>query len=515
MMTEEREPSLLHGASRAAQVAVAGGIGGYGGPAPYSPDHAWPEYPFPASTVSPGGNPAYEGVRSALALLNLDAEQFETPAWNPLGEIIRPGETVVVKPNFVREFRDTQPGHEDCVITHGAVLRAVLDYVYMALGGRGRIVVADAPHNDADFGAIGQIIGLDTLSRFYHRHASIPLEIIDLRPERAEKIDGVIVGHTPLPGDPAGYVTVDLGADSAFHEVRHLCHLLYGSEYDAGELHRRHHDDVHEYRISKTVLNADVVISLPKLKTHKKTGLTVNLKNLVGINGNKNWLPHHREGTPSSGGDQFADDGLGRRIERCTVAQFKRVFPWLGPWRPLVAKPIKWFGKTIFGDTNVDAIRSGNWHGNDTTWRMVHDLNRILMYADSQGRWHNQPVRRFFSVVDGIVAGEGNGPMDPTAKAAGIVLAGFNPVAVDLVCARLMGFDFRKLPLLHRAFDPHARPLADFAIEQVKLRSKDTHIHRPLSQITGPVFAFQPHFGWRGHVEIATTESKCVGGHAP
>ena len=55
------------------------------------------------------------------------------------------------------------------------------------------------------------------------------------------------------------------------------------------------------------------------------------------------------------------------------------------------------------------------------------------MYADAEGRVHEQPVRRFFSVVDGIVAGEGNGPLDPTPKRALVVLAGGNPVAVDAV----------------------------------------------------------------------------------
>jgi uncharacterized protein (DUF362 family) len=92
-----------------------------------------------------------------------------------------------------------------------------------------------------------------------------------------------------------------LGQHSAFHEISNLCHLLYGAEYETSELRSHHHDDIHEYLISRTVIEADCVINLPKLKTHKKTGITVSMKNLVGINGNKNWLPHHREGTPAQG----------------------------------------------------------------------------------------------------------------------------------------------------------------------------------------------------------------------
>ena len=74
-----------------------------------------------------------------------------------------------------------------------------------------------------------------------------------------------------------------------------------------------------------------------------------------------------------------------------------------------MAKPLKALGKDIFGDTNTNTIRSGNWYGNDTTWRMVIDLNRILMYAQSSGCLQAKPARRMFCIVDGIVGGDGNG----------------------------------------------------------------------------------------------------------
>ncbi len=519
--------SELTGVLESKCVAVAAGVGGYGRSAPFSPDMAWREYPFAnadsgvtrrleaggtaardgGGTCGGGtnGDTAHAGVREALKLLGLDAARFDTAEWNPLGGIVRPGDTVVLKPNCVREFRESSPDHADCVITHGAVIRAVLDYVYIALQGRGRMVIADAPHNDADFAAIRRIAGLDEIQEFYRRHARLPVEVYDLRPEQVRKVDGVIVGHEPLPGDPAGYVRVNLGRQSAFTEVNHLCHLLYGSEYDMSELASHHHDDVHEYLISRTVLDADVVISLPKLKTHKKVGLTVNLKNLVGINGNKNWLPHHREGTPSQGGDQFRDDGLSRRIERSVVARFKNVFPRLGPLRSVVAGPFKALGKRVFGDTNTDTVRSGNWYGNDTTWRMVHDLNRILLYARPDGCLSEAPVRRFFSVVDGVVAGEGNGPLDPRPKAAGLVLAGGNPVAVDLVCSQLMGFELDRLPVLKRATGGAELPLTSFRADEVVVQSNDSRLVGPALRIDAPDLAFVPHFGWCGHLERRIT----------
>ena len=479
------------------RVAMALGNGGYPEEPPYSPSEIYPEYPFGPDTLVKEVNHAYEGVRDALRLLRLDAVHYGRKEWNPLGEIVRPGNTVVLKPNFVRDFRETQPSHEDCLITHGSIVRAAVDYVYIALRGQGRIIIADAPQNDADFDAIRRIAGLNEIQAFYRRQAGFEVEVCDLRPEKARKVDGVIVGHEPLPGDPAGYVKVDLGRHSAFCEISHLCHLLYGAEYDTAELRSHHHDDVHEYLISKTVMESDCVIDLAKLKTHKKTGITVCMKNLVGINGNKNWLPHHRLGTPSQGGDQFADDGVNHQIEHKIMACFRRLFPLLGPTRKILAKPLKTFGTRVFGDTNIDTIRSGNWYGNDTTWRMVIDLNRILMYADCDGHLQDHPARCIFCIVDGIVGGEGNGPLDPNPKPAGIVLAGVNPVAVDLASARLMGFDYKRLPVLCRSLIDDPFPLLTCKYDEVICRSDAQQLGQPLDEFKGIGLAFKPHFGWQ------------------
>ncbi len=494
----------------AIQVALSRGHDGYPSEAPYSPGVFYPEYPFGPDAVSKEVNCAYEGVRHALQLLRLDEEHGGVREWNPLGEMIHPGDTVVLKPNFIRDFRETQPGHGDCLITHGAVIRAALDYAYVALKGEGRIIIADAPQSDADFEAIRRIAGLDEIRDFYRRHAHFDVEVYDLRPEKARKIQGIIVGHEPLPGDPAGYVKVDLGRYSEFCEVSQWCHRLYGAEYDTAELRSHHHDDVHEYLISKTVLDADCVINLPKLKTHKKTGITVCLKNLVGINGNKNWLPHHREGTPSQGGDQFADDGWKHRIERKITIGFRYLFPWLGPLRGIVAVPLKAIGKGVFGDTNTDTIRSGNWYGNDTTWRMVLDLNRILMYANRDGALRDAPARHMFCIVDGIVGGEGNGPLDPAPKTAGAILAGASPVAVDLTCARWMGFDRERLPLLRRAFRAHALSLVAYEPDQTVYRSTDGQGEQSVACLEAPMLPFRPHFGWQGHVELDRSPHRLI-----
>src|SRR5262245_52515185 len=99
-------------------VAVSAGCEAYGERPPYSPSTRYPEYPFDSDPLSESPNPAYEGVRNAFRLLCMDREHDDSRLWNPLGIIVRPGNTVVLKPNFVRDFRETQPGHGDCLIAH-------------------------------------------------------------------------------------------------------------------------------------------------------------------------------------------------------------------------------------------------------------------------------------------------------------------------------------------------------------------------------------------------------------
>ena len=145
----------------------------------------------------------------------------------------------------------------------------------------------------------------------------------DLRAENVELRDGLIVRRFKLPGDPAGYAPIDLQQDSEFADVTHLHKRLRGSDYDSEETSRHHNEKVNEYLLSKTALQADVFINLPKLKTHKKIGVTLNMKNLIGINGDKNWIPHYRIGSPERDGDEFNSQSLLRHMESLLKDKFK------------------------------------------------------------------------------------------------------------------------------------------------------------------------------------------------
>ena len=468
--------------------------------APFHPDSPFPElaalYGDNVPTASEA-NDAYRAVRDAFENLGLDPVRCGSSTWNPLSEVVRPGDLVVIKPNWVKESHLLVPGAWEEVVTHGSVLRPIIDYVLIALGGRGRLVIADGPQTDSSFDTIVEVTQMKEVVEWARSVAGdVGVELLDLRQEEHRTEDGVIVSRRVLGGDPAGYVEYDLGRDSEFvgHRGRY-----FGASFDVAETNRAHTDTVHRYRISRTVAQADVVINVPKLKTHKKCGITCSLKNMVGVNGWKNFLPHHSEGTPRMGGDQFPENSFKATLEYHLMGRFKqwvlRCPDWLAAWLRHLKKP----GRAAFGDTE-EVVRSGNWHGNDTIWRMVLDLNKLLFYGDTEGRLGKSGVRRYLSVVDGIVGGEGNGPMCPDPVSSGIVLAGRNPVAVDMSAAVLAGLDPRKMPSVVNGTRCRSLPLARFGIDDVNVSFGRGEV-LPLGRVS-PWFRFRPHFGWENHVEL-------------
>ena len=125
---------------------------------PFCPSEVYPELEGKIS-VGREQNRIYRLLRETMMNLGMDSERWGTVSWNPLGEIIQPGQHIVVKPNFVRHLH-LGNGDYRAVVTHGSVIRAVLDYAGLALRGEGDIVVGDAPVQSADFDKIIERIGL-------------------------------------------------------------------------------------------------------------------------------------------------------------------------------------------------------------------------------------------------------------------------------------------------------------------------------------------------------------------
>jgi uncharacterized protein (DUF362 family) len=449
---------------------------------------------LPTTVAVMRGSAFYPDAPDREALVCRAIEALSLPR-----SLIVPGNRVVLKPNWVKEHdeRHPGPGQWEHVVTHPAVIEAVARWAAEKLQGRGSIAIGDAPQTDSSFARLREYCGLDALlGRLRADFTGIDFALLDLRPEEWNSIDGVTVEKTALPGDPLGNTHVRLDDASEFvgypGEGR-----LYGASYDMAETNAKHSGSRHEYLLCRTPMDADVLINLPKLKTHKKVGLTCALKNLVGINANKNWLPHHTEGTPEDGGDQFPVSSARTRLEHSWMGAAKR---WLKD-RPGVSRlfvPFKKAGRVVFGDTQK-VVRSGNWHGNDTCWRMVLDLNKCLSFFDGSGQPRKKPLR-YLTVVDGIIAGEGNGPMSPDPKPCGVILAGTHPVAVDCVAATLAGFDWQKLRLLRNAFLMRRLNFTPFGPDDIEVISNHAAWAGKLSAME-ETFSFRPHFGWIGAIE--------------
>jgi len=440
------------------------------------------------------GAPSYA---DSTAVAHLVQEALAAPDL-PAG-FIAPGERVVLKPNWVKEHdeRKPGPGHWEHVVTHPSVIEAVVRWAARQLEGRGSITICDAPQTDSSFARLRGYCQLEALvERCRADFPGVTLALLDLRPEEWHAVDGVTVSQTSLSGDPLGSTRVSLDAASEFTGFQGEGRL-YGASYDMAETNQHHQGTRHEYLLCRTPMEADVFINLPKLKTHKKVGLTCALKNLVGINANKNWLPHHTEGTPRDGGDQFPAATAKARLEHAWMGAAKR---WLKN-RPGLSRlfvPVKKAGRLIFGDTQK-VVRSGNWHGNDTCWRMVLDLNKCLFFFNGAGQRRAQPLR-YLAVVDAIIAGEGNGPMAPDAKPCGMILAGTHPWAVDCVAATLMGFAWRKLRLLQGATAMKAMNFTPMKAGEIQVISGRPAWNGGLADLRDG-FQFRPHFGWVGAVE--------------
>lgn len=469
--------------------------------APWHPGTAFAELPTGWVPGDAPANPVYAAARDALAALGLDAKRLGTPQWNPFSELVAPGKHVVLKPNFIRHWNPCEEGSIDSVITHGAVLRAAADYAWLAVGAEGRVTIAEAPQHDCDFARIRELVGLDAIVAHYAA-LGLSLEIVDLRREAVEYEDGVIVRRHPLPGDPRGYRLIDLADRSTFEGSGLDPQRFRGADYDAAPTTTHHSNGHHEYLLSETVLQADLVVNLPKLKTHKKTGVTLALKNLVGINGDKNLLPHHCVGSEADGGDEYPGRSL-LDAARSRATEVARSFLKRGIGTKLV-RGARRIERAARGDA---FIRSGNWYRNRTTWRMCLDLNRCFYYSDARGEhWDaDAPVRRAITLLDGIVAGEGEGPLAPADRPLGVVLASLDPIALDVAAVHLMGFDPARVPKIAEAMRHERWPVTSVRdVADVRVFEADggsgASREVPLESLE-PQTAFRAHPGWRGQLE--------------
>jgi uncharacterized protein (DUF362 family) len=389
------------------------------------------------------------------AVVELLTSLYGDKPYGPLSDFVPANGRVVLKPNLVLDQHPLGAAGTECTITHASMLRPLIDMV-LAARTDAHITICDVPLQGARWDVMMERGGYNDLVAFY-RERGVDIQLLDLRREIAiMNEDNVIVERIKAERDPLGYVAVDLGRASALQEVIDLNDKFRITDYGRNTVQKHHNHERNEYLLPRTVLSADLFINVPKLKTHRKSGLTCAMKNLIGINGDKSWIAHHRAGPPSRGGDEF---------ERFDLKQYTTWHAWnfLKLHRstiPVAVALKKTYYKFFTGGQTIeemklkgdfDDLMEGSWHGNDTIWRCIADLNHVIFHARPDGTLADEPQRRYLAVVDGVIAGEGEGPMQNSPKPAGIVFAGSNPIAVDRTAAHVMGFDAQRIPSIVKA----------------------------------------------------------------
>lgn len=481
----------------------------------YSPSEKYPEYPF--ESVSNENNMVYSAIRMMFKDMDLDNNNFGSSMWNPLGKWIKPGMKVCLKPNFVMHLnRSKDPDDLDSLVTHPSVIRCLLDYCYIALNGKGTVIVGDAPVKDCDFSLLMKRRNYIDIVKFYNSlNNDFKVDFYDFRGPEEEGGQYQNIGKGIL---------VNLEKKSWFYNNEHNEKKYRIPNYHYKRVIQHHNGLTQEYLINSTVLEADVIISIPKPKTHRKNGYTAALKNFVGITYSKEYLPHHTEGAVSNGGDEYIDEELFSNISskirkyiditRVKADLEKRKNPKLYIWklyRKYLSILWKLYAKINYIDNKwmsyknasfAKRAREGSWYGNDTLWRTVLDLNYAIQYATKTGNLADTPQRKILYLGDMVISGDKEGPMAPSYKEQHMLLFSDEVVDFDCIVIKLMGFDYKKFKTLMHVIN--FAPLMNHQYNEIFIKSniknyigllKDMDF-KPISK------PFVPGKGWIGHIEL-------------
>ncbi len=410
----------------------------------FRPSENYPEYMWGGTAISSSENKIYDAVRNLLHLLKLDDENYGTKDWNPLGEIIKPGNTVLIKPNMVMDENHIKENGTDCLYTQPSVVAPIIDYIILALKGTGKLIIGDAPMQECKFEKLISESGYKKMVEWY-QEKGFEIELVDFRELSSDVVNGIHIQHI---NDKSKGKIVDLKDESEFsHLNKQQCEKMRVTNYDPDIMKLHHTEGKHEYFISDYVLNADVIINMPKPKTHRKAGVTIALKNLVGINVRKEFLPHHTVGAICDGGDEYLKKNPIHKLSSYLLdlrnhASAKNRFFIAQLYR------FTYIACNLLMKLQTKDYSEGSWYGNQTICRTIADLNKILIYSDKNGIMQDTPQREQLIIADMIVSGEKEGPVMPTPKNVGIIAGGFNPVCFDECIATLMGANLEMIPTM-------------------------------------------------------------------
>lgn len=415
---------------------------------------------------------------------------------------------ILIKPNWVKH-QENEHFPISALVTSSQVIDAAIRACIEKYSSVTEIIVGDVPLQSCDWDALKKQSGIDLLIEKYDRYRRPQIRFLDLRKECANVRSGGLERSTSGSfGDPKGYREIQLDSSSFLDPISDARHRFRVSDYRPEQTTSSHRRGFHRYLISGSALDCELFVNLPKMKTHQKTGITGALKNLVGINGEKAYLVHYRKGKTSIGGDEFPPETpwpvvLQTKLRASILGKSPFAFASFRYGWVLLRRL---YGIEVEGTAENLGKRfycaAGSWYGNDSIWRMVYDLNRIVRYAPRNGsRLSDQPQREYIAIMDGIVAGEGNGPLQPLPVELNTLLVSNDAFLMDCTAARLMGFDAARIPMLsnRRLFgDDFGDP---FGGKSTCVKYDGRRVER-LEDL--PILRqFAPPPGWRGRIELA------------
>lgn len=341
---------------------------------------------------------------------------------------------VLLKPNLV--LHNSNPNDEICLRTNWSVilglLRVILEKKPKA------VVIGDAPIQRCKWNLMMNpnfVKEVEDLSRDYN----VPILIEDFRAVKFDRERNVL--EYSKNGE---YIIFDVAKKSWLEDITTDKPLFRVTCYNPDELAKTHKKGVHKYCVTSQIFKCDTIITIPKVKTHQKSGITNSLKILVGINGNKDYLPHHRIGALGYGGDCYKGWHILRRLSELLLDSANRR---IGRYSYKIIQKLSSLLWKLSFPNKAQNLAAG-WYGNDTVWRMVLDLNLIAIYGKSDGTLADVPQRTLYTLCDGIIGGQGNGPLSPEPVASGFIAFSNNSYAMDVVAGKLFKLNIDRIPLL-------------------------------------------------------------------
>jgi uncharacterized protein (DUF362 family) len=351
---------------------------------------------------------------------------------------IKENQRILIKPNWV--FHNKGKNDDICLTTHPNVILAVLEYVLTLKPCV--IILGDSPLQSCNW---LKIFSNDFLTRVKKLQIAtdIPIKIVDFRNEIWENKMAL---QTKCRSE-SDYILYDLKSSSLLDQLSIQNKELRVCDYDPKVTSANHELGIHKYLIAREVIDSDIIINLPKLKTHQKAGITNGIKNFVGTIGEKAYLAHHSSNLSKNGGDCYP----GNNRIRITSEYFsEKAYKYRGSF---LYFPMHYLSSIIWRLVPYSdyASLSGSWYGNDTVWRMALDIHKIIKYGTFSGEISNTLQRKIITISDAIVCGQGEGPLKPDPLPLGILAVSNNDEFLDKVMTRLLNFDYSKIPLLKKS----------------------------------------------------------------